>query len=88
MGCMGLIMPLTGIPGNLTEVAVLTQVHHRGGIHDAAVVAISEGRDVALTHVLDDFEKVSGHVELGRFTSVIGDTQVPPEPPLVLPPGR
>ena len=50
-------------------------MHHRGRIHDAAVVAISESRDVALTHVLDDFEEVSLDVELGAFAGGIGNTQ-------------
>ena len=50
-------------------------MHHRGRIHDAAVVAVSEGRDVALTHVLDDFQQVGLDVELGGFASFVGHTQ-------------
>ena len=77
-----------GVTGNLAEVRVLTQVHHRGRIHDAAVVAVSEGRDVALTHVLDDFQEVGGDIELGGLTRGVGQPRVPPVSPLALPPGR
>ena len=73
VGLHGVDHAVTGVTSNLAEVRVLTKVHHRGRIHDAAVVTISEGRDVALTHVLDDFQKVSGHVKLGRFTSCVVD---------------
>ena len=64
-----------GVASDLTEVRVLTQVHHRGRIHDAAVVAVSEGRDVALAHVFNNFQQVGLDVELGRFASGVGHAQ-------------
>ena len=50
-------------------------MHHCGRIHNAAVVTISESRDVALTHVLNDFQQVGGDVKLARLTSGVGHTQ-------------
>ena len=75
MGFIGLIMPATGVARNFAEVRVLTQVHQSGGIHDAAVVAIGEGGDVALAHVLDHFEEVGLDIELGGFASFVGDAK-------------
>ena len=66
---------LTGVASNLAEVRVLTQVHHRGGVDDAAVVTVSEGGDVALAHVLDHFEQVGLDIELGGFASFVGDAK-------------
>ena len=70
--------PRAGVASNFAEVRVLTQVHHRGRIHDAAVVTVSEGRDVALTHVLDDFGRLRR--QPGGLAFGVGQPRVPPEP--------
>ena len=64
-----------GITGNFTEVRVLTQVHHCGGIHQATVITISEGRNVALTHVLNHFQQVCGYIKFARLTVCVCNAQ-------------
>ena len=41
-----------GIASNLAEVRILTQVHHRGGVHDAAVITIQIVIEAALYPLL------------------------------------
>ena len=71
-GCRGIHHSVARISGDFTEGVVLTQVHHCRGIGNTAVVAVSEGGDVALAHVLDHLQQVGLDVELGGLTGGIG----------------
>jgi hypothetical protein len=56
---------------DLAEVRVTTQVHHEGRIANTTIQTISKGRNVALTQVLNNGQKVGTYLELLNVGSVL-----------------
>jgi hypothetical protein len=69
---------VTSVTSDLTEVRITTQVHHEGGIADATIQTIREGRNVTLTQVLNNVQQVGTNLELLDIVIVlsggVGDT--------------
>ena len=62
---------VASISRDLPKGIVLPEMHHCRGIGNTTVVAVSERRHVALTHVFDHLQQVGLDIELRRFACTV-----------------
>ncbi len=61
------------VTSDLTEVGITTQVHHEDGIADAAIQTVGESRNVALTQILNNSQKVGTNRELLNLVAILSN---------------